>query len=93
MATVWSPRSMPKVFLSMGRPSPSPARGWTPPKGLALLNGRLYVADIDRVVAFDPATGQQTAEFRPEGAKGLNDLAVAGAGCLSRTLTPAGCWR
>lgn len=48
------------------------------PKGLALLDGRLYVADIDRVVAFDPATGKQTAEFRPEGAKGLNDLAVAG---------------
>lgn len=71
---------------------PQPGTRLDAPKGLALLDGQLYVADIDRVVAFDPATGQQTAEFRPEGAKGLNDLAVAGAG-LSRTLTPAGCWR
>lgn len=72
---------------------PQPGTRLDAPKGLALQDGRLYLADIDRVVAFDPATGQQTAEFRPEGAKGLNDLAVAGAGCLSRSLTPAGCWR
>lgn len=67
-----------KGFPVDGPAIPQPGTRLDAPKGLALLDGRLYVADIDRVVAFDPATGQQTAEFRPEGAKGLNDLAVAG---------------
>lgn len=57
---------------------PQPGSTLDSPKGLALLGGRLYVADIDRIVAFDPATGRQLAEYRPEGARSLNDLAPAG---------------
>ena len=68
---------------SMGTPIDGPAMPPSgarldAPKGLALLDGRLYVADIDRVVAFDPDTGRQLAEFHPEGATGLNDVAAAG---------------
>lgn len=48
------------------------------PKGLALLGGILYVADIDRVVGFDPESRQQVFELSlaATGTRFLNDLAV-----------------
>lgn len=53
--------------------------GLDAPKGIASLNGRLFVSDIDRVVGFDPATGAQVSEARMDCATPcfFNDLAVA----------------
>ncbi len=48
------------------------------PKGMAMLGGRLYVADIDRIVGFDPATRRRVFEAKvPAGAPTLlNDVAA-----------------
>jgi hypothetical protein len=48
------------------------------PKGMAVLADRLYVADIDRVVAFDIATRALLFEVRSPAANDtlLNDVAV-----------------
>jgi hypothetical protein len=50
------------------------------PKGMALLEGRLYVADIDRVVGFDIASRERVfdAPLKTEGPVLLNDVAVQG---------------
>lgn len=48
------------------------------PKGTAIIKGVLYVADIDRVVGIDLATGKKVAEISlaSTGASFLNDLAA-----------------
>lgn len=53
--------------------------GLDAPKGMASLNGQLFVTDIDRVVGFDPASGAQVFEARMDCATPcfFNDLAVA----------------
>lgn len=43
------------------------------PKGMAILDGRLYVADIDRVRVFDAATGAPGELIAIDGAIFLND--------------------
>ncbi|WP_417767546.1 SMP-30/gluconolactonase/LRE family protein [Stappia sp.] len=68
-----------------------PAEGETldAPKGMALANGRLYVADIDRIVGFDVASRRKVFEARvPAGEPGLlNDIAVVPHGlAVSDTL-------
>lgn len=54
--------------------------GLDAPKGMALSGGRLYVADIDRVVGFDLATRRQVSSARVPGAASslLNDIAAMG---------------
>jgi len=54
------------------------------PKGMAILSGTLYVADIDRIVGFDLATREQVFETRvPAGGSTLlNDLAVMEGGLV-----------
>jgi len=54
------------------------------PKGMAVVDGILYVADIDRVVGYDTATGRQAFEATVGGhAPGmLNDLAIEDDGHL-----------
>lgn len=49
-------------------------KGLDAPKGLALANGRLYVADIDQVVEIDTSTGAIAARHPAAGAKFLNDV-------------------
>ena len=48
------------------------------PKGTVVLDGRLYTADIDRVVGFDLGTREKIAEIglADKGVSFLNDLAV-----------------
>lgn len=48
------------------------------PKGMATLDGRLYVADIDRIVGFDLSTRQQilVAPVKADSPVLLNDVAV-----------------
>lgn len=46
------------------------------PKGLALVNGVLYVADIDTVRMFDRKTGAAKGEVKVPGATFVNDLSA-----------------
>lgn len=50
--------------------------GLNAPKGLALGGGRLYVTDIDAIVAIDPETGAITARYPVDSAEFLNDAAA-----------------
>ncbi len=56
------------------------ASGLNGPKGLAQAGGRLYVADIDQLVAIDAATGKILERYDAPGAKFLNDVAADSAG-------------
>lgn len=53
--------------------------GLDAPKGLALHNGKLFTADVDKLVEIDVATGTVT-KHEAAGAKILNDVAVDGEG-------------
>ncbi len=52
------------------------------PKGMAIQDGVLYVADIDCIRKFDAATGMPAGEICPEGATFLNDVAAGGDGTI-----------
>jgi DNA-binding beta-propeller fold protein YncE len=54
--------------------------GLDAPKGLALLGGKLYAADIDRLVEIDTKDGKVLARYDAAGAKFLNDVAADSAG-------------
>jgi outer membrane protein assembly factor BamB len=58
------------------------ATGLDAPKGLALARGRLFVADVTRLVEIDAATGAVVARFDAPGAKFLNDVAIARDGAV-----------
>lgn len=64
-------------------------KGLNAPKGLAFLNGFLYVADIDELLVVDTGNGRITARHKAAGAKFLNDVAVDAAGrvYVSDTMT------
>ena len=49
--------------------------GLNAPKGITFCNGKLFVADIDRVVVADPETGKVLKVVVVPGAKFLNDTA------------------
>lgn len=70
-----------KVSLKDGKIiDPQWSKGLDAPKGLALANGRLFVSDIDRLVAIDTANGEIVARYAAPGAKFLNDVAADGEG-------------
>jgi DNA-binding beta-propeller fold protein YncE len=48
-------------------------KGLDAPTGMTLANGALYVADVDRLVAIDVATGEIVARYEAKGAR-LNDV-------------------
>ena len=52
------------------------AEGLDAPKGMAVLDGRLYATDIDRVRIIDAATGASLGDIAIEGASFLNDATV-----------------
>ncbi len=54
--------------------------GLDAPKGTEVVGGKLYVSDIDRLVEIDTASGTIANTYPAEGAKFLNDLAVANDG-------------
>ena len=58
--------------------SASPKVKLNAPKGMGILHGTLYVADIDTVRMFDPASGEPKGEIKVKGATFLNGLAVMG---------------
>ncbi len=53
------------------------ADGLNAPKGMGILDGHLYVTDIDKIVAIDLETGKVAKEFTPEKAEFLNDITVS----------------
>lgn len=50
------------------------------PKGIAVHDGRVYVADIDELVAIDGADGQIIERYPASEAEFLNDVAIDGEG-------------
>lgn len=54
--------------------------GLNAPKGLALVGGKLYAADIDELVEIDVKDGKITNRFPAKDAKFLNDVAADAAG-------------
>ena len=56
------------------------ATGLNAPKGLAIFQQKIYVADIDRLVEIDLKTGKISAEYPAEGAGFLNDVVTDSAG-------------
>lgn len=56
------------------------AKGLDAPKGLALAGGKLYTADIDKLVEIDPASGKILTKHEAPGAVFLNDIAVDAQG-------------
>lgn len=50
------------------------------PKGMALSGGKLYAADIDKLVEIDPKSGKVLAKYEAPGATFLNDVAADAQG-------------
>ena len=63
--------------------------GLDSPKGMDVVGGKLYAADVDQLVEIDTASGKITNRFPAEGAKLLNDVVSAPDGkvYVSDTLT------
>ncbi|WP_051347105.1 SMP-30/gluconolactonase/LRE family protein [Thiomicrorhabdus chilensis] len=55
------------------------------PKGMAILNHRLYIADIDRIRVFSLPDGQQLTDIPVAGSTFMNGLSVAGENSLYAT--------
>ena len=51
--------------------------GLNAPKGLRSFGGTLWVADLDEVIGIDIASAKENARIKVDGAKFLNDVAVA----------------
>ena len=51
-------------------------KGLHSPKGMAMYNGLLYVADLDNIVAIDIATGTIAQTILVSEAQGLNDVSI-----------------
>src|SRR5690606_22784738 len=65
-------------------------KGFDAPKGMALTKGRLYVADIDRVVAVDPEAGRIVATIPVPEAQRLNDVSASKDGTVYVTDSATG---
>ena len=63
--------------------------GLSAPKGMAISNGRLFVADVDELVEIDLKDGSTVAKHKPSGAKLINDVAADSKGAVytSDTMT------
>lgn len=66
------------------------AVGFDAPKGMGIHDGKLYVADIDRVHEIDIASTKVLNTFTAEGAKFLNDIAASKDGKVYVSDTGAG---
>lgn len=67
-----------KVSLDGKVTEPFWVKGLDAPKGMGLANGKLYVADIQRVCEIDAENGNILKSYPAEGAVFLNDIAVDG---------------
>lgn len=55
-------------------------KGLNAPKGMGMVNGKLYVADINKLVEIDLSTGQVARSYPIEGAVFLNDVTTDAGG-------------
>src|SRR3954470_19548816 len=55
------------------------ATGLNAPKGMAMLNGKLYVADVDELVEINQNDGKISKRYPVKGAEFLNDVAADGS--------------
>ncbi len=71
-------------------------KGFNAPKGLGLVGGTLYVADIDELVAVDIAKGEinETAirPRTPSSSTMSPPTRAAACSCRTPEPTPSGCW-
>lgn len=68
--------------------------GLDSPKGLGLLEGKLYVADLAQLVEIDVATGQIAARHAAPGGKILNDVTIGSDGSVYASDWPGNAiWR
>jgi sugar lactone lactonase YvrE len=65
-------------------------KGMDAPKGMGLYNGKLYVADIDRIHEVDIAGGTIANTYAVDSAKFLNDITVDGDGTVYASDTNTG---
>ena len=56
--------------------------GFSGPKGMAILNNQLFVADLDEVGIIDIDKGELVKKIKVEGASGLNDITPGGSNKL-----------
>lgn len=56
--------------------------GLNAPKGLRSLKGTLWVSDLDELVTMDIADSRITSKMKIDGARFLNDVAVAADGTV-----------
>ncbi len=64
--------------------------GLNAPKGMALYDEKLYVADMDQVVVIDPETGIIISRIQVALAEGLNDVSIDAQGVIYVTDSKAG---
>lgn len=57
-------------------------KGLDAPKGMGIFNGKLYVTNIDEVVAIDIETAKELQRWKCEGAKFANDIAINDEGVV-----------
>lgn len=58
------------------------ATGLNAPKGMGLYKGKLYVADLSRVVVFETSSGKMTGNIEIDGAQFLNDITIDNNGTV-----------
>jgi len=56
--------------------------GLNAPKGMGMLNGKLYVADLTNIAVIDIASGKIEKTIPLEGAVGLNDISIDSKGVI-----------
>jgi sugar lactone lactonase YvrE len=56
--------------------------GLSAPKGIAVANGKLYVADLTNIVVIDIAAGKIDKKIAVENAQGLNDVSIGSDGTI-----------
>jgi DNA-binding beta-propeller fold protein YncE len=65
-------------------------KGMDAPKGMGIANGKLYVADIDKVHQIDLTSGKITKTYKVPGGKFLNDITTDVSGKVYISDTGAG---
>lgn len=71
-----------RVSLDGKMLTPEWITGLDGPKGTDVINGKLYVSDIDKLVEIDIASGTISHRYPAEGAKFLNDVAAGADGTV-----------
>ncbi len=64
--------------------------GLNAPKGMAMYDGMLYIADLDQIVIVDPSTGIEVSRITIATADGLNDVSIDEQGVIFVTDSKGG---